>query len=111
MNIKKKKFINLLIYRWDQLKVHSAMEQCALSQHTLGTRYEMPEYLTLMMNAARPTEQINIFKREILQILPGMNFILHPFSPPANIIPDDFIELCAEHESICIDKVRHAIGV
>jgi hypothetical protein len=106
----KKDILNLLIYKWKMLAKYVAIEKARKKQVELAKRIGMqlpPQHTFLNVGVS---EQMSLVRQKISEILPEAEFVNMEYEAPAELQPDDFIELFINHQDICIQRIREIIS-
>ena len=98
--------INFLLYKWQQVVKLSALERVShIDQLYILQRLSALGLNKDIFKTIAPSKRLRVIKDQIINILPGSDFIKIDYDPGMELGPQDFVELFINHECILMERV------
>jgi len=101
---KRKLLLDMLLLRWKALSQYGAIER--LHRAVMEQTGEQDILFDSDVIKAKPVDQIELIKSKIIEILPETSFIKPTYEAPAELRPEDFMQMYVDHQELCINKVK-----
>lgn len=102
--------VDYLLFRWKILTPFAATEQMHRQTIELSKKRNLPINEETEFTKEQFITQINMIKNLIASNMPKVDFIKQDYQSPSELTPEDFGELYANHQLMCIEKVIQVIN-
>lgn len=105
----RKQLLEFLINRWRLIVGFAALEKVYITHCQFTKDSDLPTPKVPLFMIPEACRQIEIIKRQIIEILPETNFIDYSFEAQAPLAPNDFVEMYIADHHQCISKIEETM--